>query len=54
MGLLAVMVGREGSLVEMRAPKRHEGDEHRQYEVRKARERILIVNPNYHLEDQLP
>jgi hypothetical protein len=49
--VIAVMVGREGSLVEQQAPKRHAGEEHWRYQVRKARERVLIVNPNYHLEE---
>jgi hypothetical protein len=50
--VIAVMVGRGGTLVEMQAPKRHEGEEwHWQYQVRKAQERGLIINPNYHLEE---
>jgi hypothetical protein len=49
--VIAVMVGSESSLVEQQAPKRHEDEEHWRYQMRKARERVLIVNPNYHLEE---
>jgi hypothetical protein len=51
--VIAVMVGREGTLAEMDAPKRHNGEEYWQYQVRKARQRVLIINPNYHLEEAL-
>jgi MCM6 C-terminal winged-helix domain len=49
--VIAVMVGREGSLVEMRAPEQLEGEDTGQFQVRRARQRVLIVNPNYHLEE---
>jgi hypothetical protein len=49
--VIAVMVGREGSLVEMQAPEQREGEEDWRFQVRRARERVLIVNPNYHLEE---
>jgi hypothetical protein len=44
--VIAVMVGREGTLVEMLAPERGEGEEYWQYQVRKARERALNIYPN--------
>jgi hypothetical protein len=35
------------------APKRHQGEDKWQYQVRKARERVLIINPKYCLEEAL-
>jgi hypothetical protein len=51
--VIAVMVRREGTLAEMDTPKRHQGEDKWQYQVRKARERVLIITPNYHLEEAL-
>jgi hypothetical protein len=44
--LISVMVDRESSLSEMTKPERLQGEDMRQYQARKARERVVIINPN--------
>jgi hypothetical protein len=51
--VISVMVGREGSVAEMTKPERLQGEDRRQYQARKARERVVIINPNYHADEVL-
>lgn len=48
--VIHVMLAREGTLVEMRVPERHPGEGREEYAVRKEKERVLIINPNYYME----
>lgn len=48
--VIHVMLSRHGTLVEMRVPERHAGEGREEYAVRKEKERVLIINPNYYME----
>jgi hypothetical protein len=48
--VIQVMVAREGTLVEMQVPERAAGEGRQEFLVRREKERILIINPNYYME----
>lgn len=48
--VISVMVSREGTLVEMQVPERRTGETCEEHVLRREKERILIVNPNYYIE----
>jgi hypothetical protein len=48
--VISVMVSREGTLVEMQVPERRTGETREEHVLRREKERILIVNPNYYIE----
>ena len=48
--VIQVMVSREGTLVEMQVPERKAGEGRQEYIIRRAKERVLIINPNFYME----
>lgn len=48
--VIHVMLSRHGTLVEMRVPGRAAGEGREEYAVRKEKERVLIINPNYYMD----
>lgn len=44
------MLSRHGTLVEMRVPERLAGEGREEYAIRKEKERVLIINPNYYMD----
>lgn len=48
--VIQVMVSREGTLVEMQVPERRAGEGRQEFIVRREKERVLIINPNFYME----
>jgi hypothetical protein len=48
--VIHVMVAREGTLVEMQVPERRSGESREEHVLRREKERILVINPNYYIE----
>ena len=48
--VIHVMVTREGTLVEMQVPERRADETRQEHILRKEKERILVINPNYYME----
>ena len=48
--VIHVMVAREGTLVEMQVPERRAGETRAEHVLRREKERVLVVNPNYYME----
>jgi hypothetical protein len=44
------MITREGTLVEMQVPERRHDELRQEHVLRKEKERILVINPNYYIE----